>query len=195
MDTGDDALLAERLRAIARADARMMAWLRAGRLLGLRDWCIGAGAVRNMVWDALEGHAQPSHPADVDLVYHDPQCLDAAQDQRLQARLLAAAPDTPWEVMNQARVHTWFAAHFGHPVEPLRSLSEAVASWPETCTAVGLCLGQDEQIEVLAPLGLGDLFARIVRRNPRRVSLETYRQRVADKRYASRWAGVRVIAA
>ncbi len=180
---------------MARADARMMGWLQAGRALGLRDWCIGAGAVRNMVWDALSGQTQSSEPADVDFVYHDPFCLDAAQDLALQARLQAASPATPWEVMNQARVHTWFPAHFGHEVEPLRSLADAVASWPETCTAVGLCLRGDGRIEVLAPLGLDDLFAGIVRRNPRRVSLETYRQRVADKRYAERWPGVRVLPA
>jgi hypothetical protein len=48
-------------------------------------------------------------------------------------------------------------------------------------------------MHVIAPLGLDDLFAMVVRRNPARVSLATYRQRVADKRYAQRWPRVTVI--
>jgi uncharacterized protein len=32
----------------------------------------------------------------------------------------------------------------------------------------------------------------VVRRNPQRVSLQTYRQRVAQKRYAERWPRVRI---
>ena len=94
---------------------------------------------------------------------------------------------------NQAAVHLWFERVFGHPVEPLRSLEEAVASWPEFATAVGLRLEPDDRITVIAPHGLDDLFDRVVRRNPTRVSLETYRRRVREKRYVERWPDVRVI--
>jgi hypothetical protein len=48
---------------------------------------------------------------------------------------------------------------------------------------------------VIAPHGLDDLFAMVVRRNPARVSVATYRERVAGKRYAQRWPKVRVIEA
>jgi hypothetical protein len=45
---------------------------------------------------------------------------------------------------------------------------------------------------VIAPHGLEDLFNCVVRRNPTRVSLETYRRRVEQKRYAARWPRVTV---
>jgi uncharacterized protein len=48
---------------------------------------------------------------------------------------------------------------------------------------------------VIAPHGLADLFAMVVRRNPARVSVEAYRQRVASKRYVQRWPRVTVMAA
>jgi hypothetical protein len=92
-------------------------------------------------------------------------------------------------------VHLWFEQHFGHPVAPLQSLTEAVASWPEFATAVGLSLDDEDHLHVIAPHGLADLFAMIVRRNPVRVSAATYRERVASKRYTQRWPQVRVIAA
>jgi hypothetical protein len=131
------------------------------RELGLPSWCIGAGAVRNMVWDKLHGHSTPSSLADID-------------------------------VTNQAGVHQWFETSFGHAVPPLHSLEEAVASWPEYATAVGVWLSDEGSIEVIAPHGLDDLFSLVIRRNPVRVSLDTYRQRVAQKNYTQRWPSVRV---
>ena len=183
----------DELRAIVRASHTFMAALQAVRSLRLACWCIGAGAVRNLVWDALHGHALPSPPADVDVAYFDAQDLAPDSEQALQRRLQAIAPDHPWEVTNQARVHLWFEQWFGHAVPPLRSLDEAVASWPEYATAVGVALDDTGALQVIAPHGLDDLFAMVVRRNPARVSLQTYRQRIEDKRYAERWPRVRVI--
>lgn len=185
--------LEQRLVDIARASAPLMAALRAARALGLASWCIGAGVVRNAVWDALHGRPGATAPADVDVAYFDASRLDGGIDAELQARLEALLPGVPWEVTNQAAVHLWFEAHFGHAVEPLVSLEDALASWPETATAVGLRLHGDGRLEVIAPLGLGDLFAGIVRRNPRRVSLAEYRRRCETKRYAERWPRVTVI--
>ena len=48
---------AARVTALVREAPWFMAALRAGRALGLAQWCIGAGALRNLVWDAL--HGQP----------------------------------------------------------------------------------------------------------------------------------------
>lgn len=183
----------ERLLAIARDSDWMMAALRAARGLGLARWCIGAGAVRNLVWDHLHGHQQPSPLRDIDLAFFDPEDLTPGRDAALQARLVAQLPGPAWEVTNQAGVHLWFESCFGHAVEPLRSLEDALASWPETATAVGLCLHQDERLELIAPLGLDDLMGMVVRRNPRRVSPAEYRRRCASKAYAARWPRVRVI--
>lgn len=184
-----------RLIALARNSAWMMNALRAVRALDLPAWCIGAGAVRNLVWDALHERAEASTLADVDVVYFDADHISDARDEALQARLCEMLPDVPWEVTNQAGVHLWFEAYFGHAVAPLTSLEEAVASWPEYATSVGLRLEADDALTVIAPHGLDDLFGLVVRRNPARVSVETYRQRVAQKRYAERWPRVTVVPA
>jgi uncharacterized protein len=180
----------ERVVALVRATPWFMAALRAGRDLQLSSWCLGAGALRNLVWDALHGHARATPPADVDLAYFCAQDLAPERDAALQHRLAEALPDLPWEVTNQAGVHRWFEGHFGHAVEPLGSLEEAVASWPEPATAVGVWLDGADALHVIAPLGLEDLLGMRIRRNPARVSVETYRQRCASKRYALRWPRV-----
>ena len=186
---------AERLVALARATPWFMQALGHVRALRLPAWCIGAGAVRKLAWDALHGLAAPTAPADIDVAWFDADDLSPGRDAALQARLRAAAPDLPWEVTNQAGVHLWFEQHFGHAVAPLRSLDEAIASWPEYATCVGLWLDDDDGLHVIAPYGLHDLFGMVVRRNPVRVSVATYRERVASKRYARRWPRVTVVEA
>lgn len=190
MDTQE--LLAARLRAIARATPWCMQALQAVAQLGLPHCCIGAGAVRQLVWDALHGVAHPSAPGDIDVAYFDAADLQPQREAQLRQRLEALLPGVPWEVCNQARVHLWFEGHFGYAVPPLRSLDEAIASWPEFATAVGIHLQPDGGIGILAPHGLDDLFNMVIRRNPARISADGYAQRLASKDYAARWPRVTI---
>ena len=185
--------LEHRLVGIVRDTPWLYRALVAARSLELPEWCIGAGALRNAVWDALHGHRVSARPADIDVAYFDPGDISQEHDDALQGQLALLEPDLPWEVTNQAGVHLWFEQVFGHPVEPLESLEQAVASWPETATSVAVTLTADGELHIIAPVGLGDLFGMVVRRNPRRVSVETYEKRTADKRYVERWPSVRVL--
>lgn len=170
-----------------------MAVLRAVRELDLPSWCVGAGAVRNLVWDYLHGYQDAATVTDVDVAYFDSADLSASRDEQLEAQLVKNLADIPWEVTNQAAVHLWFEGYFGHSVRPLNSLEEAVASWPEYATAVGIRLESDDRLTVIAPYGLTDLFEMVVRRNPVRVSLGVYQRRILTKRYTERWPRVVVI--
>lgn len=164
-----------------------MSALRAVRKLELNSWCIGAGAVRSLVWDAMHGFAEPTPLDDVDVVYFDPAVESAEHDAALEHRLRCEMPSVAWEVTNQATVHHWFARHLGQQVAPLVSLEDGVGTWPEIATCVGVFLRADDSIGVVAPHGLDDLFHLIVRHNPVRADARTYRERVASKRFAERW--------
>ncbi|MDN2718160.1 nucleotidyltransferase family protein [Janthinobacterium sp. SUN120] len=186
--------LAARLRAIAGATPWCMQALHAVAQLGLPHCCIGAGAVRNLVWDALHGYAQASALSDIDVAYFDAHNLQPRREVELRQRLETVLPGVPWEVCNQARVHLWFEDAFGYAVPPLLSLDDAIATWPEFATSVGISLQPDGGIGIIAPHGLDDLFDMVVRRNPARISLDGYVQRLASKDYAARWPRVTIIA-
>ncbi|PMR59553.1 hypothetical protein C1A38_19035 [Verrucosispora sp. ts21] len=161
----------------------------------LPDAWIGAGTIRDLVWAERYGNGfDPSSVRDVDVVFLDPTDLSRDNDNRATQRLVAAWPEPPWEAKNQAAVHTWYPAKFGTgPVPPLRSIAEAVATWPEYATAVAIRLDPHDHIAVCAPHGLDDLLDGIWRPNPTRVSPETSRQRLARHRPTERWPGIRVI--
>lgn len=185
-------MMHQHLVALARETPWFYQSLCAVRTLNLDKWCIGAGAVRNLVWDHLHGYDIPSALPDVDVAYFGFAVCTQACDGELQQQLDDMLTGTPWEVTNQAGVHLWFEDYFGHSVEPLESLEEAVSTWPEFCSAVGVTLLDDDSIGVIAPYGLHDLFDMVVQRNPKRVSPETYLKRVQQKRFVERWPMVRV---
>jgi len=178
--------LAQRLTDMVRSSAELMAALTTARSLGLESWCIGAGAVRTLVWDALHDHASPTPLADVDLVHFTPHA-PPQRDAELETRLRQLMPALEWEVTNQAHVHTWFMREFGREVAPLLSLEDGVATWPEYATCIGVALDADDTIQVIAPHGLEDLFELRVRHNPARADAGTFRHRVVSKRFAQRW--------
>jgi uncharacterized protein len=185
----------DRLRGMVRSSAWFMRVLETVRASGLPDAWVGAGALRDLVWGTLYGRGfDPAAVRDIDVAYFDPADLSRDGDERATRALAAAWPELPWEARNQAAVHTWYAAKFGgEPVEPFTSIAGAVASWPETATAVVVRLDTAGEIEVCAPYGLGDLLDGVWRRNPRRISLERSRERLARHRPGQRWPGVRVI--
>jgi hypothetical protein len=157
------------------------------------DWWVGAGAVRDVVWDTLFGDGfDPGRLHDVDVAFFDASDLRPERDAAVEADLYAARDDVPWEAKNQAAVHLWYPRRFGIDVEAFESIHEAVASWPEKAAAVAVRLARDGSLKVCAPVGLDDLLDGVWRRNPTRVTEQEYLRRLIAKRPQDRWPGVRV---
>lgn len=187
---------AERVFEVIRRDALRMAGLQAVRELGLPDAWIGAGFVRNAVWDAMT--SRPSDPAkhDVDVLFFDPSWTtlpsDEAQrrERALEARLAEMRPELArqWSVTNQARM----AAYNGDA--PYRNTEHAISHWPETATAIAVRLNEGGELELIAPHGLDDLFAMVVRRSPAFARKDAlWKARVAAKAWRQRWPEVTIV--
>ena len=172
----------------------LLAQLRIVAALGLPDCWIGAGAVRDLVWDIRFGDGfAPENIADVDVVFFDPDDLTAEYERDIERQLRELEPSVKWDVKNQARVHHWFEARFGHPAEPLTSTTDGVATWPETATAVAVRLRADGGLDIAAPFGLADLLDGVWRGNFVRVTDAEYRARLERKQPHRRWPAVVVI--
>ena len=147
---------------------------------------IGAGFLRNAVWDALTGRDDPPG-SDLDVVHFDAGDPSAARDAAARAGLLAMMPGHAWDVANQARMH----ARNGHA--PYRDLADAIGHWPETATAIAARCGPDG-VEILAPHGLADLFALVARPTPaHRSQPAAMLARIAAKGWQRRWPRLRIV--
>jgi len=158
--------------------------------LALPDGWIGAGFVRNAVWDVLHGRMpDPSRLGDVDVVYFDRDDAGAERDRALEHRLRGLDPQVCWSVKNQARMH------LRNCDRPYRDTADAIAHWPETATAVAARLVGD-QVEIIAPYGVDDLLGLVVRPTPAfRHKLDISRERMASKDWISRWPKLTVFPA
>ena len=170
-----------RLCAWIAADVLRMRALTAAASLALPDWCIAAGFVRNLVWDRLHGYQHATPLSDIDLIYFDRTRCDAQRDNDIEAALSAVAPGLHWSVKNQARMYL----RNGDP--PYRSTEDAMSHWPEVETAVGVRLDAEHRIAIVAPFGLDTLFNLKVTPNPKRPRPGAFAQRLAEKRWLSRW--------
>lgn len=169
-------------------DPWRMEALRAARSLELPDWLIGAGFVRNPVWDYLHGYTTPTPTTDIDVVYFDPGNLSEEVEKEYEAQLRTMM-NADWSVTNQARM----AKLNNQPAEYV-STEDALAHWPETATAIGVQLNPDDTLRLIAPHGISDLVTLQLRMTPgftqgHRVILE----RVEKKQWLKKWPKLRVV--
>jgi hypothetical protein len=150
--------------------------------LGLPDCWIGAGFIRNTVWDVLHGREiDVSRLNDVDVIFFDPSDIRRERESDLENRLHEISPGAIWSVKNQARMH------LRNGDAPYRDTFEAVAHWAETATALA-ARSLDGRIDVMAPHGVKDLLNLIVRPVPAfEQKMEVYRERVLSKDWPARW--------
>ena len=156
--------------------------------LGLPDCWVGAGFVRNSVWDVLhDSRIDASRLNDIDVIFFDPSDAGEEREVDLERRLRQVAPGFPWSVKNQARMH-------GRNCDrPYRETFDAIAHWPETATAVAARRAPG-RIEIVAPHTINDLLNLIVRPTPAfRHKMDIYRRRVTDKNWPARWPKLTVL--
>lgn len=154
--------------------------------LGLPQGCIGAGFVRNLVWDHLHGQCSDCRDEDIDVLFHDPAKTDAAYDAEIEADLRQRAPDFAWSVKNQARMH------LRNGDAPYASVEDAMRFWPETATAIA-CLRRDDECSMIAPFGTGDLIHLILRPTSTAAhKLAAFDARLDTKGWQTRWPLVQI---
>ncbi|WP_429091267.1 nucleotidyltransferase family protein [Aeromonas rivipollensis] len=177
-----EAQLQARTEALLRADPLRMACLWAARELALPDWALGAGFVRNLIWDHLHQKAEPTPLNDIDLIYLDPSDPDGIAEREHEAWLAVRVPGQHWEVRNQARMHV------RQQVPPFASSLEALSHWVEVPTCIGVRLLANDEFQWLAPHGFGHNWSLQVSANPRcRQESRIFIDRIRDKQWQRIW--------
>jgi hypothetical protein len=181
----------EDIRKLVESDEWMMKVLRTAEAIDLPDWWIGAGFLRNKVWDAIEG-VDNGQNNDVDLVYFDPHNFDAKvhweTDWAMDERLKREFPFAQWEVRNQARMH------YINGFEAYTSTADGIAHWVETATCVAVRL-EDGKLKFLFCHGIDDLVNLVARPIPAFTLPELigmFHDRVAKKEWRKKWPHLKV---
>lgn len=164
----DDDTQRAALETIIRRQPVLMAVLEGLRDMALPDHLLVAGAIYNEVWNHLTERPTLTGVNDLDVFYFDASDLGwDAEDRVIQlCEARFGALPVPVQVRNQARVHLWFEQKFGSPFSPLTSAAEMLGRYASKTHAVGARLDADDQLEIVAPFGLDDLFSFRMVPNP-----------------------------
>jgi hypothetical protein len=174
------------LRVVLLRSNERRACLRTLREYGPLDAWLAAGFVRNAVFTNLFGPPRIPMVEDLDVIYIDAAKIGRKYDRQFQ-RALSAQLTVAWQVKNQARMAM-------RNKDPLyRDVNDALAHFPETATAVAVRLGGNG-LEILAPYGLTDLRAGVIRPTPT-ITRQVFAERCSEKRWAERWPGIRFLEA
>jgi len=120
---------------LIKADAWMMAVLQEADKLQLPDWMIGAGFLRNKVWDHLHNiKREMAETRDIDLIYFDLKNQSEENDQKLSQKMKGKL-GLEWEIVNQAYAHKLHKRS-----KPYLNTVEALSEWVETATCVAVTL-------------------------------------------------------
>lgn len=171
--------LKSELLATITNDEWMIGILKTVRNLNLNDCWIGAGFVRNKIWDVKHGKERTALN-DIDVIYFDALSTTKTQDLQIENTLQTLNPALNWSVKNQARMHL----RNGH--KPYKDCNTAISFWPETATSIAVRINLENQIECLAPHGLEDLFNLVVVPTPQ-FNLSIYARRIQKKNWNKKW--------
>jgi hypothetical protein len=171
---------------LLRHDDLRMRCLRAMQSLNLPDCYLGAGFLRNAIWDSLHDKREMTPLNDVDVVYFDRNDCSLDTEQQWQHRLSHLMPEIHWEVRNQARMH------LKHGHAPYVSCGDGIARWVEVQTCVGVRLEADDHLHFFAPFGLEENWSLRVSMNPDFPQPEVFRRRIANKHWLTLWPELRV---
>ena len=162
-------------------DKWMMNILHIAEKLDFPDWVIGAGFVRNKVWDYLHGYSNSKVDTnDIDLVYFDPKGNDQKADEELSQKLREQT-GIDWEVVNEAYAHKW------NNLPPYQSTEDALSQWPETATGIGVKV-ENGKLKLMAPHGIDDLVDLVVRPSPKfSEGIEKVSERAEKKEWSEKW--------
>ena len=175
-------MLEDKLRNILSTLPTLMRDLDAVKSLNLPNWCIAAGYVRNFVWDHEHHYYSGTTPMnDIDVLYYDLTDINEDTEKEYENLLNMKLHGYNWSVKNQARMHE------RNKEEPYLSVEDAMKRWPETATAIGITLDQDNKIIIIAPYGLTDLFEMKIRRSPLFNNIDTFNTRVRSKKWLTTW--------
>lgn len=172
------------------ADEWMMDILRAAKSLKLPDWWVCAGFVRSKIWDTLHGFTERTPLSDVDLIFFDASNKSEAIEKQFEIQLKQIISYIPWSVKNQARMHVV------NNIPSYLSSVDAISKFPETATALGLKLDDQDNVVMTAPCGIDDVLKMHIKPTPYfsecKDRAAIYEKRIVQKNFKDKWNKVTV---
>lgn len=159
--------------------------------IGLPDWMLAAGVLRNYVWSVQHNYAEPylERGSELDIFYFDSKSEAPAITKTLKTQLSSYSLD----ITNQATIHSY---NHDYQDKPFKNAGEGLASSTETATAIGLT-SESGKLKLICPWGTSDLLNLTLQMPPDLHNNNLYRDlffnRITEKRWLEKWPKLKII--
>jgi hypothetical protein len=178
----------QEFRRIIEADPAVAALCAAMRTFNAPDLWLVSGVLFQTVWNVLDGMPRGHGIRDYDVFYFDPDTSEDAEDRWIKrAAGHFAFADREVQLRNQARVHLWYPQKFGTPYPRLECACDGVRQFLITACMVAVRPQSNGELELFAPVGLDDIFDRVIRPNPLWQGPQRPEYLAKAKRYMQDW--------
>lgn len=178
------------LKNILKEDSDILKILTILDSLKLNDSWLCAGTIRNFVWNYLAGIKRIDTTTDIDIVFFDKN-VSNEEEQLIEKTLKQKYPGYTWELKNQVYMHQ----HNPNTL-PYKNSTDAISKFPETCTAIGIRLDKNKEIEIFAPYGIDDIIHFNVHPTPYFLKDDNrtrlYNHRVTHKNWKKKWSNLNI---
>lgn len=181
------------IEKILQANQELLELLEIIRSFQLPDCWLCAGCIRNYIWDYLSDNKQTAslQHSDIDVVFFDPT-ISYNQTLALERKIKQQYPQYNWEIKNQCYMHI-----HSPNTNAYLSATDAIAKFPEKCTAIAARLNTNHSLELFIPYGVEDLFNFVVAPTPYFLAdtnrRKLYNQRVKKKNWQQTWPNLTIV--
>jgi hypothetical protein len=175
-----------KITQLIRCDTLRVEVLKCVHRLNLPECYVGAGFIRNLVWDHLHQKLEATPLNDIDVIYFDKSDTDFKSCLSLESQLKTMMPNVNWELRNQA------AMHIRNGDQAYMSTLDAMHYWPEKETAVAVQQTDPGEYQYISAFGLERLFELSITHNPNR-QREVFDHRVKSKGWLTQWPNLKVV--
>lgn len=176
---------------LIKSDAWMMRILENVKSLGLPDACVCAGFIRSKIWDVQHDFQKRTPIPDIDVIYFDKNELTEEIEKYYERKLRNIDSSIPWSVKNEARMHVV------NNLPPYLSSIDAISKFPETATALGVTLDEQNNLLLIAPHGVEDLLNLVIKPTPyfehSEEQLKIFEERIVKKNWVATWHKVTIV--
>lgn len=141
---------------------------------------IGGGAINQTIFNYYHEYESNYGIKDYDIVYFDEDISYDKEDiiiKKLQKKIKHLNVET--DIKNQARVHIWYYEKYNIKKIPYESVEDAISSWGSTITCIGVKY-ENNELKIVAPYGLNDIFSMILRPVKKNFTKEIYNQKAEE---------------
>lgn len=131
------------------------------------DYYLAGGVIYQTVFNYYHGYDLNYGIKDYDIIYFDDNNLSyEAVDQVIKETKEIFNENgirINLDIKNEARAHIWLKEKYNEELEQYKNLDEVLRSWGFSACAIGVRL-EENNIKVIAPYGLEDLFDMKIRK-------------------------------